>query len=327
MKKKWLVKTIALNIVVLFVSVSFQPVFAVDIKQTNERLNESPLCNDETVEYVIQIFKTQKIIEYTIYLSQKQANDLEKFIDGLHSQLDTFKSTEKTIEVFYDAVDSFHDLGIFPDNISINEIKQLITGENRDLDKIRFKSETDDGFENRLCLVACNTSVTLSLGPIVLLNILAAIPVAAYVAFLNKLEYNFNLSKFKILKMLFLIPYYLLYIPFLSLTICSYLSVSNKQPISIGSLITFGYCQHGLDPWSYDEYYPSNGWIFTLGLNGKKNYTGDFYGRLLTLYAIFWDFYNGITGFTGISIRKPDNSVFRLGFALRVNVGSNYGCD
>jgi len=42
MKKEWLVKTLALGVVVLFISVSFQPVIAVDNKSyTNDTENES----------------------------------------------------------------------------------------------------------------------------------------------------------------------------------------------------------------------------------------------------------------------------------------------
>lgn len=318
MRKDCLIKTLTLGIVVLFISVSIQPVFAVNLKYNDEYINDSK------IEYIIEIVREDEVIEHTVFLTKEEANDLDILIEDIRFKLDNSESTESTYQIFYDAVDSFYSLGVFSENISINEIKDLITGKNRDINNIHFKKEINDGFENRFCFVVCNTTNTLSFGPITLLNILAFIPFAIYASFFDNLEHNFNLSRFKLLTKLFMIPYYLLYISFLSLTVCSYLSVTSRQPVSIGSLISFGYCQHSMYPWGYDEYYSSNGWIYTLGLNGKKSYNGDFYGGLSKIWAIFWDYYNGITGFTGISIIKPDNSIFRLGFGLQVNIDNKY---
>jgi len=58
MKKEWLVKSLALCVVVLFISISFQPVFAVDIKPSDEKVIESKSGNYEKVEYEIQIITT-----------------------------------------------------------------------------------------------------------------------------------------------------------------------------------------------------------------------------------------------------------------------------
>jgi hypothetical protein len=219
---------------------------------------------------------------------------------------------------FYDAVDSFNGLGIFPDNISINEVKQLVTGENRVLDKIRFKSDIGDGFENRLCLVSSYSTITFSFGPIILSALLSFIPLVAYVIFFDYLDENFNITRFKLLTFLLTIPWCILFAPLLF----SFLSFTSMEPCSIGSLITFGYYEPNLWPgYHYQEYFPSYGWISTIGLNGIKSFNGDFYGRLIKIPAIFWTFYSGIVGFTGISIRKiHPYSCYRLGFALHVKV-------
>jgi len=50
MKKEWLVKTLALGIVVLFISVSSQPVFADDLEQFDETLDESKPDNYERMD-------------------------------------------------------------------------------------------------------------------------------------------------------------------------------------------------------------------------------------------------------------------------------------
>lgn len=312
MKKEWLVKTLALGVIVLLISVSIQPVFA---NEPTEKVTDSKTVDDEKIEYTIQIIKTNKVIENKVYLTQQQADELENLIENIGADLNNSETQEETKEIYNNAVNSFNNLGLFPENISINEIKQLVTGENRNLDKIKFKKETSNGFENRFCFVACDTTYTGSFGPIILLPILTFIPLFAYSIFLEFLR-SINLSKFKTLYSLFMIPYYLLLILFLSLAYCSAICITSEQPISIGSLITFG--SSGF----YDDK-PSNGWIFTLGLNGIKSYNGDFYGQLFGIFLLAGMVYTGIIGFTGISIRKSNIiSAFRLGFGLHVNISS-----
>ena len=317
-------KGLALAIIVLFIGVSYQPVFAINPKSKDETIDNN-YNNENEYEYIIEITKENKVITYSVFLTEEQANDLDILIDSMHSKLNNSKSNDNTINIFYDAVDSFNNLGIFPDNISINEIKQLVTGENRDLDKIRFKEEMGNGFENRLCFVSSYTTNgyfldSLNLGPIILVALLAFIPLAAYASFMDFLELTFNLSKFKLLTMLFMIPWCILITPL----ILSVLSIFSFEPVSIGSLITYGrYVPQILEP-QYQEYFPSYGWIYTCGLNGMKSYSGYFYGMLIKIPAIFMLFYSGIVGFTGISIRKPDKSVFRLGFGLHVKIDVNH---
>ena len=305
-------KGLVIAVILLFIGVSFQPVFA---NEPTEKVTDYKTVDDEKIEYIIEIIKTNKVIENKVYLTQQQADELEILIENIRADLNNSETQEKTKEIYNNAVNSFNNLGLFPENISINEIKQLVTGENRNLDKIRFKKEMGDGFENRFCFVACDTTYTVSLGPIILLPVLAFIPLFAYSIFLEFLR-SINISKFKTLYTLFMIPYYLLLILFSTFAYLSVLCIGSEQPISIGSLITFG-CSGFYD----DE--PSNGWIFTFGLNGIKSYNGDFYGQLFGIFLLVVMLYTGIIGFTGISIRKSNViSAFRLGFGLHVKIGS-----
>ena len=137
MKKLWLVKTLAICIIVLFISVSFQPVFANNIKSNDEKI-EYKSDNEGKLEYIIEIIREDEIIQRSVLLTKEKANDLDLLIESIHSKLDNSKSNEDTVQIYYDSVDSFYDLGVFLDTISKNEIKQLVTGENREFDKIRF---------------------------------------------------------------------------------------------------------------------------------------------------------------------------------------------
>ena len=89
-------------------------------------------------------------------------------------------------------------------------------------------------------------------------------------------------------------------------------------PFTFGGLLTMGY---------YDgNYTPANGYIKTVGLKGKKEWNGNFYGQ------IYWSYPRqksqelfGIIGFTGISFINwfSPNIIhhFYWGFAPYVNIG------
>ena len=223
-------KGLVITVIFLFICVSFQPVFAVDIKPSNKTVIESLSGNDEKVEYVIQIIKTNKIIENKVYLTRQQADDLENLIDDIRADLNGSKSSEDTNRIFYDAVDSFNGLGIFPDNISINEIKQLVTGENRDLDKIRFKSEMDEGFKNSMCHVSGETTNTYFVGPALLLfglMIVSWFGIVTLLGILDSFFGNFTLINLTLYTLFFLADIFCIGLPFLLLPFYSVSPVSK----------------------------------------------------------------------------------------------------
>ena len=312
-------KGLTLAIIILFIGVSFQPVFAHDIKQTEETVIESTSGIDEKVEYVIQIVKTNKIIEHKVYLTQQQANELENLIEGIRFDLNNSDSIEETTEIYNDAINSFNNLDLFPEDITLDEIKQLVFGETQKLYSIKFKKEIRAGFENRFCLVAGKTSSTFFSGPTLLLF------GSLYILF----EYlSANFSNFKLLSLFFHILGFIsliISVPLMELfMIESY--IYSIIPVSIGSIVTFG-----IRTWSpgyHVYYYPAYGWIHTNGKNGVKNYSGWFYGQIFTFDSGFtWTaYYIGIVGFTGIRIFSfsVDDINYYLGFALKVHVGTEY---
>ena len=75
----------------------------------------------------------------------------------------------------------------------------------------------------------------------------------------------------------------------------------NFFPLKIGAFIFFG--MFDFDPF-YGGIIPSEGWVSTLGLYGKKACSGSFWG--------------GVVGFTGIKIIRDYFDFFYLGAALGV---------
>jgi len=98
------------------------------------------------------------------------------------------------------------------------------------------------------------------------------------------------------------------------------------SPLIIGSGIIYGYSIYNEGK---DTFYPSTGWVKTLGQSGSKNCDGVLYGH------IFWFFqylllnirtiYVGVLGFTGLKIYNSYyNRYYYLGFASYVNINSEH---
>jgi hypothetical protein len=71
-------------------------------------------------------------------------------------------------------------------------------------------------------------------------------------------------------------------------------------------------------------YYPSEGWIWTKGMNGVKKWHGSFFGDVYFFYTVasvilVVKYYIGAVGFTGLTVKRVLNgeTIF-LGTTLRI---------
>lgn len=312
-------KVFVLGIIALFIGVGIQPAFALETDYSKE--NE--LVIDDKTKYIIEIIREDEIIEQSVFLNEFEADELDTLIEKIRIDLDLSNSFGETIQIYYNAIDSFSNLGIFPKEISTNEIKDLSTGKNRELDKIRFRSKMGDGFENRFCLVSGSSSETHSFGPIVLGTVFFLIPGLFIASLISSFIYRLNLSERIIGKILNILVEIFIGIPVEFLLYLSVMSIYCRQPLSVGSFLTFGITEDSYLPWEDPVHYSSDGWIHTIGLNGIKSYSEEFYGQLMKIWGLFTYYYSGIAGFTGINIRKDESStVFYLGFGLNVKIES-----
>jgi hypothetical protein len=97
MKKEWLVKTLALGVVVLFVSVSFQPVLAKDTislvkkSDTNELLETLlDIANNPEIQNILQKYECRKNLLESQYLKvrlQKEIIDAIEKSDELNERI------------------------------------------------------------------------------------------------------------------------------------------------------------------------------------------------------------------------------------------------
>jgi len=114
-----------------------------------------------------------------------------------------------------------------------------------------------------------------------------------------------------LLFILFAVPGAILFLT----SVCSILSLF---PIAIGGIGCLGRVMGDYS----EDWYPASGWISTMGLKGKKSYSGEFYGHL-GWYLLFCP---GIVGFTGFHIFRPigDGYVFYFGSALKVDISTDF---
>ena len=73
--------------------------------------------------------------------------------------------------------------------------------------------------------------------------------------------------------------------------------------------MTFGFPNIAY-PYGYDT--PAKGEIFTFGLNGKKVFSGKFFGDIGP--------YIGVVGFSGLKITRNLLNNFYLGFACKIRI-------
>jgi len=127
MKKNWLVKSLALVIVGLFISVSFQTVYATDFCLSNNVYFKNEINNNKLVKLTVQICELEKECNYTVLLTQQQFEELNVLINNFKIDLDKVSTIEETVVIYNDVIISLDKLGIIPDNLNTEETQQLVT--------------------------------------------------------------------------------------------------------------------------------------------------------------------------------------------------------
>jgi len=219
--------------------------------------------------------------KHTVQLTQEEAEEVEQLIDDIERRLDEVETREETVEIFNEAIEELDKYKLLG-RLNIKKVQKLITGQfqNMWIGEFLEKVNIDSPIKgNFFCLLAGNTDFTIFNG------IFSTLSLALCFLFLG----------FEVFILLWMGSYYF----------------SNFFPLSAGHTISLGI--QGTQ-WTY----PAEGWVFTIGLTGVKNWEGNIIGdiRLGIL-----DEFIGVTGFTGLKIRNLNsNDVFYMGFALRTKI-------
>ena len=276
---------LVLVVIFLFVGVAVQPSIA-DVSIESD--------NSELVEITIQICNGNGANDHTVMLTQEQAEELEKIINRTKTKLDAAETMEETSVIFNETVFSLYEFGVLPDGMSIEDAKRLVNGKEQN-QRIANKlerwfsrnQEKKETVENFLCLIAGHTNKTYFTGPL-------SIPLIILYIIIAIIDVNIDMPL-------------VLNLPFVFLYGLSFLTW-QFNPLAFGHMISFGEVEDGT-PWFPPISIPAKGWIYTIGLNGIKNWNS-FIGRVL--------------GFTGIKIclslrTSIYQTHFYLGAALMVD--------
>jgi hypothetical protein len=313
MKRKCLV----IGIVFLFIGVSFAPTISQSVVTAYQ---------DDYVEVATQACGINGYKNTTVKLTREQYQDLEQYLVGFRARLNQTSTREEAVPIFKDAVVELDKYGLLPKGMSVEKAQKLVIGFNQNiklieyLEKLLHKSESlQDGNANCLLFGKSQGFITFQ-GPILRLIYMIFIALMEISDFIMETYFN-HIGFFWLMLFIF---YSLYPVPADISETLSFLFIDSPY---IGSIIYNGeVAGYGAQE---PDYYPDRGSIWTNGVNGIKNWSGQFYGQLAS-YPLcshdetlgYWTCYPGINGFTGLRLYF-NHTVYYFGFALNVNVGPN----
>jgi len=307
-------KNLAITVVILFIDVAFAPSLSADIDTVTE--------SKEFLEISVDIYGPYGTDSHKVSLSEEDVDRIDALFDEIKNRLDNATTRGETADIFNDVVVSLDKLDLLR-NLIVEEAQQLVTGRFHDkppisiLDNLYSKHlDVFDDNHNFLCLIAGETNRTIIPGVLFTANYLSSLAFASlsYLCYVNGLTFLEGI--FNMLLMTFFIPASLLF----------RMSVIFSLPLCVGSFVTFGY--RTSDP-VQNHYYPSEGWVWTNGLNGIKEWNGTFVGDIWFFNSYYppevTKYYVGAVGFTGIKIGGGLNrDAFFLGTTLQVGFDTDY---
>jgi len=300
-------KGLSVGIILLFIGVAITPSINVNVVKASN--------DNDPVEITSEACGIKGFGNTTVKLNKQQYQNLGQYLVDFRERLNQTTTREEAVPIFKEAVVELNKYGLLPKRMSVEQAQKLVVGgfetkTNKLFEKLlqkNHKSSTD--YSNYCCLIYGRTTKVLPIG------------------FLLKILSNFCLWRnhdnlYEIISFAMLLN--ALLVPFGDLPwLLSPISILNVLNFGIYDFIS-GY--HGYD------YFPSEGYIYSLGLLGFKQYNGSFYGALpLRPLVLFWFniyflytstvYFPGVFGFTGFKIDSGSRTIF-LGSALWINISS-----
>lgn len=233
--------------------------------------------------------------KHTVQLTKEEAEEVDRIFENIRGKLNTTDSREEAEKIFNEAIMELNRYGLLG-GLSVKQVQWIFSFYNaiqRYID-INVMSEN----ENYLCLIAGKATNIRFFG----------LPYRL-ISFISTLIRGFVPDLF-----------YVLYFIMGELSV-----LYSIIPLKLGGHIAFGYY---LWAWEHaGDIYPSSGWVYTLGLNGVKDWSDSFYGHISILSIprtiSRLDEFIGATHFIGLNINNAESEeTFFIGTALRVKIGT-----
>jgi hypothetical protein len=293
--------------VLLFVGVAVGPSITCKVVRAES--------DNDFIEVTSQACGIKGFGNQTVKLTKQQYQDLEKYLNEFREKLNKTTSRDEAVPIFKEAVVELNKYGLLPKGMNVEQGQKLVTGlfQNKNVMKLEEKLLHNylfvfDNNSNLFCLTIGSTSNISFFG-------------LPYRPLLN----SFNL----VLIRLYIYDRYNLITPifteiayfFIDFILIGIIYPYQTIPINIRNYIMFG------DQGRFYSH-PSDGWVDTYGLLGKKHWNGSFFGNL---FPIGWGqqgdweaYWFGAAGFTGITISNQQNDkTFFLGTTLHIKLNSN----
>jgi len=160
MKSTLFSKGLAVAVIVLFLGVGIQPVFA-QIQQDNIEIDN----------YDVNVEICGLGEEYTVQLTEQQLNDIDVLFDSLKEELDNSKNNEEAISIYNEAIENLDSYGLLGD-YSVKQVQKLITGnylKNRNSNLLNKLNNYQLFDMNIFCLISGDTDNTCFIPPLSML--------------------------------------------------------------------------------------------------------------------------------------------------------------
>jgi hypothetical protein len=290
MKDTWIKKGLVVSVIFLFVGVAVAP-------SINQSVVKASHDND-LVEVTTQACGIKGYGNTTVKLTRQQYQNLELYLVEFRARLNQTTTREEAVPIFKEAVVELNKYGLLPKGMSVERAQKLVTGKYQNFQDKEFIKKFYNNYKRMLdenvnifCLFAGKTDNTwvhsflfrLFFIPLIITDLVIEC-----------------FSNFSILYA-FLSGFFWLLVLMLSVS-----------PIGFNEWIEYGYVTL-----PFGIIVPANGWVYTNGLNGVKNWTGSFSGAIISNLLL----HLGTLDFTGISLYLPlKQERFCLGAALIVKL-------
>jgi len=245
--------------------------------------------DEELVEFNVEFSGLGK--KHTVQLTQQEADEVELLFDEIEERLSKVETRDEAEEIFKEAVVELDRYGLLG-GLSVRQAQRLVTGKYQKSSNngLRKSNPSNDELYNTHCLVL-GTSLSHTY----------YFPTSLIKSIFNMISYFLHNRGFILLSILFS----LIYSKIRAI-------IFDVKPIHFYCDVAFGYMV--VIPPLYHYVYPASGTIYTIGVEGIKSLSGEFFGLFdLSGYR------TGMIGFTGLKI---SNNL--IGFAKEIDLKKRY---
>jgi hypothetical protein len=300
--------TLALAAIFLFISAAILP--------SSGLHSNTPSDGTELVRITMFIYGTDENLKQEHWITDPHASAIQQIFTNLKDRLAYADSLQETHRIFNDTIDTLALHHLLPSDINIKQLKTIVTRTshyqkltrfNRQMNTQHHDTTNTEEINDFFCSIAGNSSNTH------VAKLAKRIAHRLYVIMDHHTE-NALLVKLAT-------AFWVVFNQISKIT----QAITLLNGTHYGVSIYFGNYHYYPYP---DWLHPAEGWVSTYGINGKQNLTGTFWGQTI---AGGWqpqdDWYmnytwRGCLGFSGLLTYIGNDTVYYLGSALHVHIGS-----